>query len=66
VHTALSGSIRILNHDTSNALETSILKLQIFAKRTLGQDDFISGIEENIASLLNTSIYGGYCDVYSR
>jgi len=37
---------------TFNAPETSLLKVQVFAKRNVGQDDFIGGMEESIQSLL--------------
>jgi hypothetical protein len=45
--------------NTSDVPETSTLRLRVFAKRTLGQDDYIGGMEENIQSLLTQGADGG-------
>ena len=43
----------------SDAHGSSILKLQVYAQRAFGRDDFIGGMEDNIESLLSQENSGG-------
>ena len=51
-----------VNGSTSNTLQTSVLKLQVFTKRNrLVPDNLIGEIEERVQSLIMSGTDGGHC-----
>ena len=54
-----------VNGSTSNTLQASMLKLQVFAKRNrLVPDNLIGEIEERVQSLIMSGTDGGHCNPF--